>query len=100
VTVPFISHQLFSHFSEKAGPTYSEHMHRINDAIVTGGKLVLSGLPFAEGQHVEVVVAELPSESMKRNSISDVRSALRGGVERYDDPFEPSIAVDGWEMLK
>jgi hypothetical protein len=75
-------------------------MHRINDAIVKDGKLVLSGLPFAEGQHVEVIVAELRGESTKRVSIAEVRSALRGGVERFDDPFGPSIPIDSWEMLK
>ena len=75
-------------------------MHRIHDAIIKGGKLVLSGLPFAEGQHVEVLVGELQSESTKRVSIAEVRSALRGGVERYDDPFEPLIPLDSWEMLK
>jgi hypothetical protein len=75
-------------------------MHRINDAVVRGGKLILSDLPFAEGQHVQVVVAELQGEPTKGVPISEVRSALRGGVERYDDPFEPSIPPDNWEMLK
>ena len=75
-------------------------MHRINDAVVRGGKLVLSDLPFAEGQHVQVVVAELQHEPSKQATIDEVRSALRGGVERYNDPFEPSIPPDSWEMLK
>jgi hypothetical protein len=75
-------------------------MHRINDAIVSGGKLVLSDLPFAEGQHVNVVVAEIQVPPSDRLAIADVRRALRGGVERYDAPFEPSIPQDSWEMLK
>ena len=75
-------------------------MHRINDAIVRGGQLVLSGLPFAEGQHVQVVVAELQEGAANPMHISEIRSILRGGVERYDDPFEPAIPLDGWEMLK
>ena len=81
------------------GP-YNRAMHTIRDAVVRGGQLVLSHLPFAEGQHVEVIVAELPGGSSKRASITEVRAALRGGVERYDDPFEPSIPLDHWEMLK
>jgi hypothetical protein len=75
-------------------------MHRINDAVVRGGQLVLTGLPFAEGQHVQVVVAELQEESTIRVPIDEVRLALRGGVERYEDPFEPVIPPDAWEMLK
>lgn len=75
-------------------------MHRINDAIVKDGTLVLSDLPFADGQHVQVVVAELQSEPIKRVSIAEVRAALKGGVERYDDPFEPAIPPETWEMLK
>jgi hypothetical protein len=75
-------------------------MHRINDAIVRDGKLVLSDLPFADGQHVQIVVAEVEEQAAKRMSIDQVRAALRGGVERYDDPFEPSIPLDSWEMLK
>jgi hypothetical protein len=75
-------------------------MHRINDAVVRGGKLVLTNLPFAEGQHVQIVVAEQEPQTLKPTSIAEVRSMLRGGVERYDDPFEPSIPPDSWEMLK
>jgi hypothetical protein len=80
--------------------TYNSVMHRINDAVVRGGKLVLSDLPFAEGQHVQVIVAEVRDGPLARVPISEVRSALRGGVERYDDPFEPSIPPESWEMLK
>jgi hypothetical protein len=81
------------------------HMFKIADAVVRGGQLVLSGLPFAEGQHVEVVVAEVhPTQDqqpqIKPLSIAEVRAALRGGVERFDDPFEPAIPPDQWEMLK
>jgi hypothetical protein len=66
-------------------------MHRIDDAVVRDGKLVLSDLPFAEGQHVQVVVVELQDVPSQSVPIAEVRAALRGGVERYDDPFEPSI---------
>ena len=73
-------------------------MHRINDAVVHEGKLVLTDLPFADGQHVRVVVeAEaIPA----RTTIAEVRRLLKGGVERFDEPFEPLIPTDHWEMLK
>ena len=66
-------------------------MHQINDAIVRDGKLILSNLPFAEGQHVRVVVAEVDAQPTTTTSIADVRRLLEGGVERFDGPFEPLI---------
>lgn len=74
-------------------------MHRIDDAVVHGGKLVLSHLPFADGQRVRVIVAENGALG-KKLSIADVRSQLNGGVEGFDDPFEPMIPPTDWDMLK
>ena len=75
-------------------------MHRIDDAIVRGGKIILSDLPFADGQHVRIVVAEVNEHPANGASIHEVRRLLQGAVERFDDPFEPLIPVDDWEMLK
>lgn len=75
-------------------------MHRIDDAIVQGGKLVLSGLPFPEGQHVRVIVEETKGSDRPRLPIAEVRRLLRGGVKRYDDPFAPAIPPEDWEMLR
>ena len=75
-------------------------MHRINDAIVRGGKLFLADLPFAEGQRVTVVLDEVDSRSAETRSIEEIRELLRGGVERFDDPLEPMVPADRWEMLR
>ena len=79
-------------------------MHQVNDAVVRGGKIVLSDLPFADGQRVRVVVSEsdaaAASQPLPRMSIADVRRQLKDGVERFDDPFGPMIPIDDWEMLK
>jgi hypothetical protein len=75
-------------------------MHRIDDAIVTGGKVVLSNLPFAEGQHMRIIVAEANVRADKPATIQEIRQLLKGGVERFDDPLEPMIPEDRWEMLK
>jgi hypothetical protein len=74
-------------------------MHEINDAIVKDGTIVLSHLPFPDGQHVRIVVAEADGPA-KRISIQRVRELLMGGVERFDEPFEPMIPSENWEMLK
>jgi hypothetical protein len=73
-------------------------MHQINDAVVKGGQLILSDLPFAEGQHVRVFVAEVAIRPTA--SIHEIRRTLKGGVEHFDDPFEPLIPNENWEMLR
>ena len=76
-------------------------MHHVDDAIVRGGRLLLSNLQFAEGQHVRVIVAETDaSVPQKTASIHEIRQLLKGGVERFEDPFERLIPVEDWEMLK
>jgi hypothetical protein len=72
-------------------------MHKINDVIVQDGKVVLSHLPFHDGQHVQIVVTEVESASPKL-SIAEVRKALQGKVERFVDPTDPMIPDDSWEM--
>ena len=79
---------------------YNRRMYQIDDAIVNAGKLVLSDLPFSEGQHVRIFVAEIDERPAKPASIGEVRRLLKGGVERFEDPFEPLIPLDNWEMLK
>lgn len=72
-------------------------MHRIDDAIVREGKLVLTDLPFAEGEHVHITVEKAPK--VKR-TIDEVRALLRGSVLKFDDPTEPMIPMEDWECLK
>lgn len=79
---------------------YNGNMHQIDDAIVREGRLVLSNLPFAEGQHVRIFVAELDVPPLKKASIGEIRQLLKAGVERFDDPFGPMIPVENWELLK
>jgi hypothetical protein len=74
-------------------------MHEINDAIVRDGKVILSHLPFADGQHVRILVAEA-DQTGKKIPIQKVREILKGGVERFDEPLEPMIPSEDWEMLK
>jgi hypothetical protein len=74
-------------------------MHEINDAIVRDGKIVVSNLPFADGQHVRVTVTEI-AQTAPRLPIHKVRDLLKGGVERFNEPFEPMIPEKHWEMLR
>lgn len=74
-------------------------MHQIDDAVVRGGKLILSDLPFAEGRHVRIVVSEVEAPA-KRVSILEIRRLLKGGVDWFEDPLVPMIPAGNWEMLK
>jgi len=69
---------------------------RVEQAQVRGGQVVISGLPMPDGK-VDVIVSD--AHPARRN-INEVRGLLRGGVERYDETFEPVISPDAWEMLK
>ena len=75
-------------------------MHYIDDAIVKEGKLVVSNLPFAEGQRVRIVMTEVDALPEKIASIHEIRRLLKGGVERFEDALEPMIPEEHWEMLK
>lgn len=73
-------------------------MRRVSQAVVHDGQVVLSGLGLPDGERVEVVVTQLPAQQSR--TIGEIRQLIGGGVERYDDPFEPVIPMDSWEMHK
>jgi len=49
---------------------------------------------------VRILVTEVEAQTATRRSIQEVRQLLKGGVERFDDPTQPMIPEDHWEMLK
>ncbi len=46
------------------------------------------------------VVARLLPPLDERQSAQEQLAALRGTVLKYDDPFEPAVAPEEWEVLK
>ena len=75
-------------------------MHQVNDAIVKNGKITLTELPFADGQHVRVTIDEVLAEPEKKRTIEEVRELLRGSVIKFDNPTDPMIPEEDWEMLR
>lgn len=65
--------------------------HRVEAAIERGGTLVLDGLPFDEGEAVEVIVLSRASAVRGLDLYP-----LRGKTVRYTAPAEP-VADGGWE---
>ena len=62
--------------------------YRIEKKIAANGELKLSGLPFQEGDEVEVIIRSHESDSAPVMS-----SPLRGKVIEYLDPTEP-VAIE------
>lgn len=75
-------------------------MHEIDGVIVSGGKVILSHLPFVDGQRLHVSLTESETDSQKRRSIQEVRRMLKNGVEKFDQPFDSAIPEEDWEMLR
>lgn len=65
--------------------------HRVEAAIERGGTLVLDGLPFDEGEVVEVIVLSRASVARGPDCYP-----LRGKPVRYTAPTEP-VADGEWE---
>ena len=71
-----------------------EQPYRTETKVSRGGKVTLTGLPFAPGEEVEVTI------SRKRAPESDgERYPLRGLPVRFAEPFD-SVAEDDWEVLR
>lgn len=69
---------------------------RIESVVRPNGRIIIEGLPFEEGEIVEVVV----SENRGSKTVADNPYPLRGTPFRYDDPFESVISLDDWKFLK
>ncbi|MEO0557605.1 MAG: hypothetical protein AAF170_05405 [Bacteroidota bacterium] len=66
--------------------------HRADTTVSGDGSVVVHGVPFPEGEEVEVIV--LPRRSTERSSDP---APLRGSVRRYDDPFVPTTDTTDWD---
>ena len=66
--------------------------YRVEKQISANGELKLSGLPFKEGDTVEVIILLYGT-----GSYPVTPSPLRGKVIEYLDPTEP-VAGEDWEL--
>jgi hypothetical protein len=70
------------------------HDYRVQTRIERDRSLTIKGLPFQEGDHVEVTIRSQEGGNGKGKSYS-----LRGTPIRYADPFG-SVAEEDWEVLR
>lgn len=67
--------------------------HRFETLVSVDGSVTVKGLPFVEGQAVEVIV-RLRQHGQEVVPTPDI---LRGSVCTYDHPLEPAIRADEWD---
>jgi len=68
--------------------------HKLAVTLIEDGTLLLKGLPFHAGDTVEIIILE------QKKAERPIDHPLRGTVLRYDDPFEPAVPTEDWEVLK
>ncbi|MBR8839294.1 MAG: hypothetical protein DSM106950_36160 [Stigonema ocellatum SAG 48.90 = DSM 106950] len=70
--------------------------HHLQTILTENGTLTIKDLPFQAGDAVEIIIKEHPSPSPESNPYP-----LRGKQPyRYDDPYEPAVPVEDWEVLQ
>ncbi|MCZ8065259.1 MAG: hypothetical protein ACK5QJ_01395 [Microcystis sp.] len=73
--------------------------YKIQTVLTEDGTVLLKELPFQAGDAVEIIILEQSKTSLSSSQEKLIHS-LKGSVLRYDDPFEPAIPPEDWEILK
>jgi hypothetical protein len=77
---------------------------RIETTVQADGVLSLSGLPFAAGQQVEVIVLESAAQATTTETTSFDKTSIhpfQGQPGVYlQDPFAPAVPEEDWEALR
>ncbi|BAY62514.1 hypothetical protein NIES22_25880 [Calothrix brevissima NIES-22] len=70
--------------------------HRIKTILTEDGTLIVKDLPFQAGEAVEIIILESQTHPQPANPYP-----LRGKQPyRYDEPFEPAVPLEDWEVLQ
>jgi hypothetical protein len=69
--------------------------HRIETKLTKNGTLILEDLLFQACEAVEIIVLERFPQPSESNPYP-----LRGTIIHYDDPFEPPVPIEDWEVLQ
>jgi bifunctional DNA-binding transcriptional regulator/antitoxin component of YhaV-PrlF toxin-antitoxin module len=72
----------------------------VQSVVNNHGQLVLEDLPFAPGDTVEIIVRGRVIEPPNESSASE-RYPLQGSQPySYQDPFEPAVPAEDWEVMR
>ncbi|MBJ7901539.1 MAG: hypothetical protein GC158_16850 [Cyanobacteria bacterium RI_101] len=74
--------------------------HKLATTLKQDGTILLEGLPFYAGDMVEIIILEQPQEKLT-SPLQQTDYPLQGKQPyRYDDPFEPAVPDEDWDVLK
>jgi hypothetical protein len=76
------------------------NVHKVTITFSEDGKLELTGLPFHAGETVEIIFLEQPKQQQSSQKSSPEYLLQVKQPYRYDDPFEPAVPAEDWEVLK
>ena len=68
---------------------------RIEATIQPHGRVILNDLPFEDGKQVEIIVLDIHGKGK-----SPTANPLKGTLLKYEDPFEPAVPIEDWEVLR
>jgi hypothetical protein len=71
--------------------------HKLAATLKQDGSILLEGLPFHAGDTVGIIILE---QSKVEKTVPSSNRPLAGSVLRYDDPFEPAVPAEEWEVLR
>ncbi len=74
--------------------------HKLETVLSENGTLILQGLPFQAGESVEVIILGKSSQIPSKPVLEDNSCPLKGSIIFYDEPFEPAVLLEDWEVLK
>ncbi|MFQ3585111.1 MAG: hypothetical protein SNJ85_09325 [Cyanobacteriota bacterium] len=74
--------------------------YKLAATLMEDGTLLLKGLPFHAGDTVEIIILKQPKEQ-STSPLQQTEYPLQGKQPyRYDEPFEPAVPAEDWEVLK
>jgi hypothetical protein len=75
--------------------------YKIETTLSEDGSLILKDLPFNMGAAVEVIILEKSLNQAEKAVVEPHEPnlySLRGKVLHYEDPFEPAVPAEDWEV--
>ncbi len=72
--------------------------YKIEALLDEDGTLVLKDLPFRAGDVVEVIFLERAIQTKQEKPPTSSDYPLKGTVGQYNEPFEPAISPEDWEI--
>jgi hypothetical protein len=77
--------------------------YKVETIVSEDGSLILKDLPFHVGDAVEVIILERSPDQAQKAVVNRPEVnlyPLRGKVLHYEEPFEPAVPAEDWEVLQ